>query len=393
MEAAADTALTGTPQTMGTALIDSRILASSVQASDRFRHSIMSVVKLYQTQATKNKQIGTLKTLVERYLFDPRSRQETLAALHVAMQAPSEECLVERLVDVLRRQLEPRWIEGEQYTRELLIVDILKHLCFPRSSVANPVCVTKFVATCAQNKKLSEILDFHLRACTYIDTPVMLQLKLSKHIQLWLDVVVTKCIVDSDDAYGIVVQPIIDLQQKYLDAWKDLEGRADLVDTLFSTRPRSFALESAITRQHGIDPRRLSAQVARTQSLPDVMSGRRALPDFRPRNIYLTPEQIEKSLLDANHMCFDILRLKLENGTQDCMILEASLTQASKFKLRLSRYADLQARLEETEYEENLKGRLIDTIQRLDYCVHANAQNVPHRDADLLPPKYYFRKT
>lgn len=87
-----------------------------------------------------------------------------------------------------------------------------------------------------------------------------------------------------------------------------------------------------------------------------------------------------------------------ENGSMIC----AATIQASKLKLYLARITALQVQYQETQSQSTFKGKVVDSIQRLEYCISlVNACDMVNHEksladtqsdkVDLLPPVYQYR--
>ena len=320
--------------------IDFRIVPAT--ESDTFRLSIVSLVRTIHDRSLQYNKAKEVRHLVQQYIYQSSSRVNTFITLQAAL---SDETDIRTVVQSIQKHLTPQWSDGDYFTREIVTIELLRKLSFALSINQSRT----LLLICAQSPKLISQLESFLRVICYLDLVVGAQLRLAKSVQEWLNCVV----LTNSDTDGI--DSIITLQRKYLSAWTEID------DLRYIRRPRVSRREPS----------------------------NRAVPDFRPRNVYLPPEEVETHLSDANCLCFDILRMKLENDPCNHAILELSLSRAAKMQARLNSYSNLQVHLEESDYEQTLKGLVVDTIQRLSYCTSMDQQVV----GDVLrPPRYYYHR-
>ncbi|CCG81219.1 protein of unknown function [Taphrina deformans PYCC 5710] len=293
---------------------------------------------------------------ISSYIFNGAARQQALEELVGFARGPDAKVLV----DLLRRQLEPRWSDANHAIRERLTVQILT--CIPDRP---------FLILCAQNYKLVDLLDYHLRACTFINIVGAQQLFLARRIQNWLNLIVTNNPDSSAD-----LSQFFDMQSKYLRSWQAHDECERSAALLRSTRASPTNAQEDTTASHRAQPLR-----SKTTGIP--------LPE------------LHAIMSDADILCFDILKMLMhpdENGP----LIQSATIQATKTKLYLARFSELPVQFQESQSQSARKGKVVDTVQRLEYCIglvaacdvveqQKKSLSRSVEKVELLPPVYQYR--
>lgn len=243
-----------------------------------------------------------IQAAISSFVFNESSRGQSIEKLIDFAAGPD----AETLVDLLRRQLEPRWSDADHDIRERLTIQIF-------------ACIESlhFLTLCAKDRKLLDLLDYHLRACTFIDAAGTKQLLLARRIQCWLDQIMQQNPFERDS-----LSSFADLQRKYISAWRDIDHVLQTSQIL--RRPRA-----RIETSGGILTLRPVVQ--------------HALPSYQAKRVYLSKEELEKTLSQADILCFDILKMLLRPVENETLIT-AAIATAKKTKLRLAQFSNLQVR-------------------------------------------------